>query len=495
MNIERRFAIIIGINDYAEKPLDCCVNDAKAVAVVLESRCRFKQEDIYLITSDESAPVKDITGHFDSAIKNIQSEITAQADSVFFFFAGHGKYQFDNSGLKFQDSYMEISNIFKSFNDMQPKYQCYVVDACESGGKVLTRGEKEEENFITNFIAQSTGTLFMYAATENETAKELSALGHGLFTNYFLDAINNDSLYDDGVLTPNRIQDYIAKQTLKESNFKQTPVIENRTIGYYPFAFNHKYSEESIATPTLETPRGEAVSEMQEEQQTIITEQYFPVVPRPIRTKLFENLEPKFKEIISSWISNFESSGYTVTEADDLGIFPSDVEDKLKDRVVNTSVSEKMPSIEGVFSSERELIKPDRLFALGSMIDAMLKKNEPEYRYYNYINWNKNNLIAKSVFFKSDDVQRVSFGFSYMVYQAVYGIALVDMSFYLDYNGFVNDNLKGPFIKIKAYKVNPETITNVIEAATFNLKFLEGRVKKWNEDRMASIKDFDSKSR
>ena len=32
MSIDRRFAIIIGINDYDNSPLNYCVNDANAVA-------------------------------------------------------------------------------------------------------------------------------------------------------------------------------------------------------------------------------------------------------------------------------------------------------------------------------------------------------------------------------------------------------------------------------------------------------------------------------
>jgi len=213
MTDEKRYAIIIGINDYEISPLNFCVNDAKAVAGILEEKCRFKKENIHLITSDETNSIKDITGHFNNALSTIQKRINRLEDSIFFFFAGHGKYEHENSGLQFQDSFIEISQIFKKLNQLQPKYQCYVVDACESGGKVLTRSQ-EKENLIDKYIAKSTGTLFMYASTENETAKEFSDIKHGLFTYYFLTAINNSEIYDvEGILTPNRIQDFIARET------------------------------------------------------------------------------------------------------------------------------------------------------------------------------------------------------------------------------------------------------------------------------------------
>lgn len=494
MQIERRFAIVIGINDYDIKPLDCCVNDAKAVATILQERCKFNQGDIHLITSETASPLKDITGHFDNAIKNIEQELVAETDSVFFFFAGHGKFQFDNSGLKFHDSYMEIAKIFGLVNAMKPKYQCYVIDACESGGKVLTRGEEDSNDFITEFIAKSTGTLFMYAATENEKAKENSKLGHGLFTNYFLNAIKNDSLYDEGILTPNRIQDYIAKETLKESNFNQTPVIENRTIGYYPFAFNSNYTEPT--TPIVEPEVLNRIEEVEtEDGLSAISKQYFPEVPRDIRAKLFENLAPKMEAEFESWHKKFIPEGYEIFESKQFDIFPSDVEDKLKDGVVNNSVKEKVVSLDGVFSSERELIKPNPLIALGSMIDALLRKNEPEYRYYNHINWSSHNLLAKTVFFQSKGVTKVSCGVSYLIYQAIYGIGLIELTFYLDYNGFVNDKLKGPYTKVRAYKVNTETESNILQQINSGLTFFESKVDEWNKSRAKSISDFDQKSK
>ena len=211
MTIDRRFAIVIGINDYSSKPLEYCVNDALAVSQILEDKCYFNKDDIFTISSDTFKPIKDISGHLDNALKQIAKDLKPQTDSIFFYFAGHGEYHFENSGLQFHDSFVEISDIFNRINDLQPKYQCFVIDACESGGKVLTRGAAEPVDIIEKYISKSSGILFMYAATESESAKELERIKHGLFTYYFLDAINKEDLYDtDGILTPNRIQDYIT---------------------------------------------------------------------------------------------------------------------------------------------------------------------------------------------------------------------------------------------------------------------------------------------
>ncbi|PJO42905.1 caspase family protein [Lysinibacillus xylanilyticus] len=41
-----RYAILIGINDYSDKPLNYCVNDANEVAKTLIDRCLYKENNI-----------------------------------------------------------------------------------------------------------------------------------------------------------------------------------------------------------------------------------------------------------------------------------------------------------------------------------------------------------------------------------------------------------------------------------------------------------------
>ncbi|MFM9987795.1 caspase domain-containing protein [Flavobacterium sp.] len=489
-NEERRFAIIIGINDYDVKPLNFCVNDATAVADKLEEKCLFKKEDIFLITSEQGKTTKDITGHFENSLKQIETNLVPTKDSVFFFFAGHGKYQFENSGLQFHDSFTEISNIFEKINELQPKHQCYVIDACESGGKVLTRNS-EEEDFINKYISKSSGTLFMYASTENENAREISDIKHGLFTYYFLKAIDNDNIYDEGILTPNRIQEYIAKETLKESDFKQTPVIESRTVGYYPFAYN---SEKKVKVEIRKT-EDSIITENVVGMEKNVEFEYFPEVPSEIRQKMFLELKPQFELEIENWASKLTADGYEINISNDFSIYNSDIKDSLTDSIVKSSISEKVVSLNNIFTSEREIIKPNPILGSFSMIDAMLKKSEPEYSYYNYINWNGNNIIGKSIYFESKEVTKVSFGITFLIYQAIYGIGLAKSSFYLDYNGYSNNNIKGPFTQIYAYKFNNNTILNINSKIIFDLEYFKEMIIKWNESRMKSINEFGDKAK
>jgi hypothetical protein len=47
MITDRRFAILIGINDYQVKPLDFCIDDASAVDDILVDKCLFDRDDVY----------------------------------------------------------------------------------------------------------------------------------------------------------------------------------------------------------------------------------------------------------------------------------------------------------------------------------------------------------------------------------------------------------------------------------------------------------------
>lgn len=485
--MDRRFAIVIGINDYDIKPLDFCVNDAKSIADILVDKCGFQVKDIYTITSDENAPIKDITGRYENAINAISNDLKPETDSIFFFFAGHGKYQFDNSGLKFHDSYMEIATVFERINSLRPKYQCYVIDACESGGKVLTRGEDKGDDLISKYLSKSKGILFMYASTEEESARELSDIKHGLFSYHFLKAINDTDNYDkDGILTPNGIHDYISRETSKESDFKQTPVIENRTIGYYPFAFKEK--------PVVKDEKENKKEKERTEKSNILDKEYFPVVPNEIRLSVFEEIKPKLEDIFNEWLENLDLKDYEITQGIDLSIFESSVQDKLVDKVVEKSRKENIEAVNLLFSTEREEIKPN-LFGSMGMIEALMNKNKPKYHFYNRINWDDNRIISLSANFKSNNIYQSSCGILFVLYQSVYGIGLANASFYFDYTGYSDTQINGPFVGISAFKYNEKTLDNIFKDVNFNLEYFKGMVKDWNEKREQSIRNFESKAK
>lgn len=485
MKLERRFAIVIGINDYEIKPLNYCVNDAVSIAEKLKTNCLFEEDDVFLIISSKDKPIKDITGYFENALKSIKDQLRTGEDSVFFYFAGHGKYAMEKSILAFQDSSIGIKDIFDKINVMLPKFQSYFIDACESGGKVLTRGTQEEDH-LTKYINASSGTLLMYAATENQYASEDPKIEHGLFTNYFLNAIDDHSLYDDGILTPNRIQDYVSKETQKGSNFEQTPVIESRSVGYYPFALTAERAKQE-RSQEHQVKLSPSMINTDEELE------YFPEIPKEIRGSIFEQLTAEAILSVNNIKSLLSVEGYTLSTSKDFSELPNSIEEELTKHIVNKSVEEKVISLPGIFSSNREEIKPNPLLSGMSMISAFLN-NEKKYRYYNTINFKGKNLIANVYSLKSESIYKVNTGLIQLVYQSLYGVGMITCSYFLDFNGYENNDLKGPFTKVHAFKFNSKTVDNVKSQLWSGAEEFKQDIEEWNKKRAGEIEDFDQRS-
>lgn len=484
METDRRFGIVIGINDYDIKPLDYSVADAKEVSLLLEKKCGFNKQDIFIITSDKEKQTKDISGHLDNAIKTISHLLKPGIDSIFFYFAGHGEYHFESSNLVFHDIQMEIKAVFDKIQELEPRYQIYVIDACQSGGKVMTRGAETQSNLIEKYIKKSAGALFMYATTENETAKENSLIKHGLFTHYFLKTVNEEKNYDeDGILTPNRIMDIVSKETSKESRFLQTPVIENRTVGYYPFAFKNppNIQKEAELPILVETERGGDLDK-----------EYFPNIPFEVRNELFNDLRPEFNKFSPIWINAITFEEYDVTSGKTSNIFDHDTDSKLVDSIVERSEKEKVDSINNVFTIIRNKNKKP-VFSSFSMLAAF--REEPEYSIYNNINWGGDNIISLTVYCKSKSVYKVSFGVAVVIYQALYGIGLSKTFFHYDYTGYTDNKALGMSTTVTAFKVRPGVTIKILKEISDFFESIEDRVSKLNLTRNQDITSFGNKAK
>jgi len=259
--METRYAILIGINDYDNQPLNFCVNDARSIKDTLKNKANFSEENIHNITSETGNSLKNITGKLQEAISKIEKTFQEEKDSLFFYFAGHGSQENGESYLVFHDSSHKISDICKTFNDLKPKMQFYVIDACESGNKTLTRSiSYEKDNYLLELIKNSSGILYLYACQADQVALENESIKHGLMTHHFLEAVKNDNLYDDdGILTPGRIQEYVAKKVATFSHFSQIPVSESLTTGYYPFAMKNPAFDSVSIVPVVPTSLSRAV--------------------------------------------------------------------------------------------------------------------------------------------------------------------------------------------------------------------------------------------
>jgi Caspase domain len=211
-------ALIVGIDDYPNVPLSGCVNDAVAIANTIEKNGDGSPNfSVRLLTSNEA----DVT----TAVLNqaIEELFVGDADTVLFFFAGHGiinpitntGYIVSQNGAKGAWG-MSLADILSLANKAYPRIKSTVIilDSCHSGfaGEVAALGN-EQVAVIGN------GVTILTACHREGTAGEDN--GQGLFTSILLDGLSGSSADICGRITPASVYSHVD-QTL--GPWEQRPI-------------------------------------------------------------------------------------------------------------------------------------------------------------------------------------------------------------------------------------------------------------------------------
>jgi hypothetical protein len=480
---EVRYAVIVGIDDYETAPLRCCVRDADGIADVLERRCRFERENIIKITSSTDNQNKELYGTLENTLTDIQKKFVAEQDSLLFYFAGHGYKSQTVSVLKFHELEVKIVDIFNKFNNLNPKFQMYVIDACESGGKVLTRKQSafSPQEFVDNLVGQATGILFMYASTDEEIANEQSDLGHGIFTHFFLKAIEDPANYRDGILSPSVLQDRIAYETQRSTKFKQNPVIENRSIGFYPFSFLESY------TKKITGEHLESISTTVSQENETTHHSKFPLVDH-------KQVEMVFNEALAMLRTEFESFAHKVDQQlfeyqISLGLNSIGNSDKIAEALITHIESSGIDAINNIFITEQVDIRNRYTRNLG-MIDAFLR-NQNNFKTEYRISWKKDFIIGKSIYLKSKSINTPSCAFGIIIYKAKFGLGVGTLQYRTDWNGESEVLERNPSVSISGYKVDSEVLSKIQQDTSNSLSDFSKNILKWIQLRKEEIEKVD----
>ncbi len=229
-----RFALVIGVENYAElPPAEFAERDAEAVRAHLTA-LGYPDRNVVVLTSSQAAR--------SSVVKYVESWLPEHltADSrLFVYFSGHGApdpktgeaylMPWDGDAEYLRDTGYPIKRLYEKLNALPAREIVVVLDSCFSGAggrSVLVAGARP---LITKVDAgrDRTGRLVVFAASgPDEITGALPAQGHGLFTYYFLKGLNGEAaatadgvtvqaLFDD--LSPN-VQD-----AARRDNRDQTP--------------------------------------------------------------------------------------------------------------------------------------------------------------------------------------------------------------------------------------------------------------------------------
>lgn len=212
-----RRALVVGIDDYPDHPLSCCVNDAIEIASTLETNADGSPNfSMKILTSNQEQITRECLN------LNIGKLFSTDADTVLFYFAGHGIINPDtNAGyIVSQDGKdyawgVSISEIVGLANKAYPKIKSTIIilDCCHAGFAGQVSGLNENISII------GTGVTILTACGNNEASQE--SQNHGLFTEMLLDGLRGSASDICGRVTPASIYAHID-QTL--AGWEQRPI-------------------------------------------------------------------------------------------------------------------------------------------------------------------------------------------------------------------------------------------------------------------------------
>lgn len=474
---ETRYAVIIGIDDYQSNPLSFCVNDAESIEQTLLKNCLFKKENIFKIVSSEKSSEKDITGKYLNSLRIIKDKFKEKIDSIFFYFAGHGYCENNKSLICFQESSYPIEDIFEDISKLNPKIQMYMIDSCQSGSKVLTRGSDDKLN---QYINSSEGAMLLYACNNNQYATEVPELKHGLLTNYILEAIENKDLYDDnGYLTFNRIVDFVQKETVDNSEFSQIPVVENRISSYYPFAVDmskqiireaeHKEKENSNIKINLDDRN--RLKELRNQLQSKINNKIQKEMDSmPIKNDIYECISVK----------NFEEltlEGYQGVE-------------NLEKEIVNYVLNENLTPLKNLIYKETKKKNYNNPFTGSFMKSLDIINNVPSEIVSYIINFYNEKLDSRFNIYISNNINEVSFGLGYISYQAKWGLVILNIIFMIDWDGECNNQISEININHRAILLEESSLTLLDQINISTMEIINKKLMDWNSLREEELDNY-----
>jgi formylglycine-generating enzyme required for sulfatase activity len=218
-------ALIIGINDYQDDAipdLDTAVNDAKAMANVLQTHYGFRPENVSLLLNDQASSR--------NIVKQLRQMITKANpdDSIFIYYAGHGELdKVTNKGywVPYEarggdpSSYLSNSDIRDYIQAMKSRHVLLVADSCFSGslfGKARSLPPINDKFYATLYKEKSRWGMTSGNLTP---VSDGGSGGHSIFAYHFLKKLKEN---ENPYLTPREIYQWIAP--VVANNSEQLPI-------------------------------------------------------------------------------------------------------------------------------------------------------------------------------------------------------------------------------------------------------------------------------
>jgi len=213
-----RRALIIGIDDYEQRPLSGCVNDANAVATVLGTHGTGSPNfDIRLMTSPSDSIAR-------PALREAIMELFAtECDIALFYFSGHGSARSGDGCIVTTDAVKSdegimMTEILSWANRSPVKNKIVILDCCYSGNM----GTPNTSDSTVAELAE--GLTVLTASRGSEVAMEEN--DGGIFTSLVIDGLQGGAADLRGHITPGSVYAYVDQAL---GAWDQRPIFKTNT--------------------------------------------------------------------------------------------------------------------------------------------------------------------------------------------------------------------------------------------------------------------------
>ncbi|MGC8764922.1 MAG: caspase family protein [Brevinematia bacterium] len=214
----KKYALIYGINNYlyVSPPLNFAVSDA----VSMSSSLKNYGFNVVLRT-DSEATKSSISNDLANLVFTMNEE-----DTLLFYFSGHGYrtggisyiVPYDTSITNLNSMLSEVE-LFEWLKDVKTDKVLLIFDHCYSGAYIA------KNRFFV-----------MTASKADEEAAEISSIGHGLFTYYFLNGLENKKadINEDNHISFSEIF-YFVEYYVTNYGYQTPQFLGNKTVEYVLF--------------------------------------------------------------------------------------------------------------------------------------------------------------------------------------------------------------------------------------------------------------------
>jgi WD40 repeat protein len=230
------YLLAVGVSDYRDNELDLeyAAKDARDIVSYFRSQAGelYRDVEVRLLTDEEATQ-----DTIEDALFWLEEQVTAN-DVAKVFVAGHGIN--DNTGELHYAPYdvdvdrlrrtgVPATDIVDTISYLQGRV-VYFMDACHSGNLDFVRrsaGGVDLNGHIQDLSAAENGAVVFSSAAGSQFALESPEWGNGAFTRAMLEAFDGAGDYnDDGAVSVNELNLYVAEEVKALTNNQQTPVLQ-----------------------------------------------------------------------------------------------------------------------------------------------------------------------------------------------------------------------------------------------------------------------------